>query len=119
MDVSVIQIIALTYGVVGIISLMAYWPTIRDLLNKKPSANTESYVIWGFTTFVTFMYSIFVLPDFLFRMISGLNFLICVTIAILSVHLKRQGAKIPKELPALVTKTKKRSRTATDVSGRH
>ncbi|MBI4173699.1 MAG: hypothetical protein HY519_03180, partial [Candidatus Aenigmarchaeota archaeon] len=87
-DTLLIQVIALAYGAVGVIATIAYWPTVKDLLRNRPSANLESYLIWTLTTGVTFLYSIFVLPDFLFRMVSFLNFAACATIALLSVRLR-------------------------------
>ena len=95
MDALFLQIITFLYATVGIISLAAYWPTIKDLLEKKPSANTTSYQIWAFTTGIAFAYSMFVLDDFWLRLISGLNFSICVTIALLSINLRRQSKSAP------------------------
>lgn len=70
-----VRIITLAYGAMVVVEIFAYWPTIHDLwLHKKPSANLYSYVLWTIATGISFLYSIFVLPDFLFRVISGVLF---------------------------------------------
>jgi hypothetical protein len=85
-----LKIITIAYGGVGIVSSIAYWPTIKDLyFHKKPSANVSSYIIWTATSGVTFLYSLFVLPDLLFRIVSGLNFLACATVLFLSIGLTK------------------------------
>ncbi|MDZ4846350.1 MAG: hypothetical protein SH857_12455 [Chitinophagales bacterium] len=72
------DIIKFAYGLVGIIGFIAYIPTIKDLyLHKKRSANRLSYVLWTLSTFIAMLYSFFVLNDFLFRLVSTLNFIAC------------------------------------------
>ncbi len=72
------NIIKYAYGFVGIIGFVAYLPTIKDLyLHKKRSANTLSYALWTLSTFIAMLYSFFVLGDFLFRLVSTLNFFAC------------------------------------------
>ena len=72
------DIIKYAYGFVGIIGFIAYLPTIKDLyLHKKRSANTLSYVLWTLSTFIAMLYRFFVLDDFLFRLVSTLNFFAC------------------------------------------
>jgi len=84
-----LQILIIAYASVGVISLVAYWPTIKDLYHhKKPSANTISYSLWTLTTGIAFLYSMFILPDLLFRIVSGLNFGACATVLFLSVRVK-------------------------------
>lgn len=83
-----LHLLSLAYGSVGIVALIAYFPTIKDLLHhKKKSANTASFIIWTATSGISFLYSIFVLPDPLFRFVSGVNFLACATVSILSLRL--------------------------------
>ncbi len=77
------QILTIAYAGVGLISLIAYWPTIRDLLAKKPSANTASYKIWTVTTAISFLYSLFILDDLLFRIVSGIHFFACSIVLLL------------------------------------
>lgn len=69
-----IQILAVTYAGVGVAGIIAYWPTIKDLLSGRPSANTLSYFLWTLTSTVTLLYALFVLHDLLFRLVSGLYF---------------------------------------------
>lgn len=78
-----LKLLALAYAVVGIVSTIAYWPTIKDLLAHTRSANTSSYVLWTVTGGITFLYSIFILPDTLFRFVSGMAFLACAVILLL------------------------------------
>ena len=89
-----ITILSILYAGVGIASLIAYIPTIKDLWHhEKPSANTSSYAIWTVTSLVAFLYSIFVLPDFLFRMVSTVNLVCCAIIFILMLKLDRDEKK--------------------------
>jgi len=85
----ILNILIISYGAVGLINIVAYWPTIKDLYHhKKPSANTLSFYMWTFASGVTFLYSLFILPDLLFQIVSGLNFLSCFTVLVLSIRLK-------------------------------
>ena len=87
-----LQIIVIAYGATGIVGLVGYWPTIKDLYHhKKPSANISSYVLWSSTGGISFLYAIFILPDLLLRIVSGINFFACVAVLILSLGLKRRG----------------------------
>ena len=80
------KILKIAYACVGVVGLIAYLPTIKDLYwHEKPSANTTSYIIWTVTSGITFLYSLFVLPDLLFRVVSGTNFGAIVLILILRV----------------------------------
>jgi hypothetical protein len=91
-DIS-LKIISLGYAASGIISTLAYWPTIKDLHHhKKPSANSTSYILWTATAFITLLYSLLVLPDLLFQFVSGANFAACAIILALSVGLQRRSA---------------------------
>jgi len=79
----------IAFGGVGIVSLIAYWPTIKDLYyHKKPSANITSYVLWTTTAGITFLYALFILPDLLFRIVSGISFGACAIVLFLSIKLK-------------------------------
>ena len=80
----------IAYAGVNVVSLIAYWPTIRDLyFHKKPSANITSYILWTITTGVTLLYALFILPDLLFRIGAVISFGACATILILTVRLKK------------------------------
>ena len=80
----------IAYASVAVISLIAYWPTIKDLYYKKPSANINSYVLWTATSGIAFLYSLFILPDLLFRIVSGLNFGACALVLLLSINLRHK-----------------------------
>jgi hypothetical protein len=76
----------IAYAFAGIICCIAYFPTIRDLyLHKKASPNTTTYILWTISALITLLYSFFILPDTLFRIISVANFVFCALILYLSV----------------------------------
>ncbi|MFA5887451.1 MAG: hypothetical protein WC852_01960 [Candidatus Nanoarchaeia archaeon] len=84
-----LQILVIAYASVGIITLLGYMPTIKDLYHrKKMSANIFSYAIWTFCAAVAFLYSIFILPDLLFIIVSGLGFIGCAIVLLLALSLK-------------------------------
>lgn len=85
----IIKLLAVSYGGVGVVNLIAYWPTIKDLFNKKPSANIPSYFLWTATSGITLLYSLFVLNDLLFRLVSGVNFVCCALILFLCIRIKK------------------------------
>ncbi len=66
-----IKSLTAAYGCVGVVGIAAYWPTVKDLIHKKPSANTSSYFIWMSASLITFLYSLFVVDDQLFQAVSG------------------------------------------------
>jgi hypothetical protein len=83
-----LQILIFAYASVGVVATIGYIPTIKDLWHhKKMSANISSYIIWTLTSGITFLYALFILPDMLFRIVSGLNFTCCAIILILSLSL--------------------------------
>ncbi len=78
--------LTISYAFAGVICCIAYFPTIRDLyFYKKASANTTTYILWTITALITLLYSFFILPDTLFRIISVANFVFCSLILYLSV----------------------------------
>jgi len=83
-----LQTLAVAYGSVGVVAALAYLPTIRDLFHRKLSANLASYSVWTATSGVTFLYSLFVLPDFLFRVVSAMNLGSCVATLLLCANVK-------------------------------
>jgi hypothetical protein len=86
-----LQVLVAAYGLVGLIGLSAYWPTIKDLYrHKKPSANITSFVLWTVTSIISFLYATFVLKDVLVQSITGLNFVACATVVVLSIGLKKR-----------------------------
>lgn len=83
-----LQLLSLAYASVGIVSAIAYYPTIKDLFKKKPSANVNSYLLWTITSTIAFLYSLIILDDLLFRFVSAVNFFACLLILILSLRIK-------------------------------
>lgn len=77
------------YAFAGAIGITAYLVTIRDLhFYKKMSANLTSYVIWSFTTGVTFLYGLFLMDDFLFQFVAGASFGFCFLVLLLALRLR-------------------------------
>jgi len=73
----------------GVINIVAYLPTIKDLYHhKKASANVHSYWLWTLTGAITLLYSLFILPDLLFIIVSLLNFLACIIVLCARITLK-------------------------------
>jgi hypothetical protein len=86
-----LQALVVAYAATGIVGLIGYWPTIKDLYQEeKPSANSASYILWSSTGGIAFLYALFVLPDLLLRIVSGINFFACLVVLILSVRLKKR-----------------------------
>ena len=84
-----LQILTLVYASIGIISAVAYWPTIKDLYHKKPSANITSYQLWTATSAIAVLYGWFILKDLPYKFVSGIGFIACATILILSMRIKK------------------------------
>jgi len=85
-----LSIIALLYAGTGIVATVGYFPTIRDLLNKKKSANINSYIIWTLCALVTVLYSWLVVHDLLLILVTGANFLCCALILVLVLKLEHK-----------------------------
>lgn len=83
-----LYVLKIAYAGIGVVSLVAYWSTVHDLLKKKPSANIASWTIWTTTSGIAFLYSIFILPDILFRIVSGIGFAACGLILVLRLQIK-------------------------------
>jgi len=83
-----IYILIFVYGLGGIITFIGYFPTIKDLWNKKASANVHTYLIWTITMFITSLYGFFVIKDLVFILVVNLQFLSCAFILALSLKLK-------------------------------
>ncbi|OGE19332.1 hypothetical protein A3J19_03695 [Candidatus Daviesbacteria bacterium RIFCSPLOWO2_02_FULL_41_8] len=85
-----LQALIVAYAGVGIVGFIGYWPTIKDLYYfRKPSANISSYTLWTIASGIAFLYSLFILPDLLFRIVSGLNFGACALVLFLSIRIKK------------------------------
>ncbi|GHV27308.1 hypothetical protein FACS1894176_09100 [Bacteroidia bacterium] len=77
------------YGVSGVISLIAYFPTIKDLLHGIPSANFTTYFLWFVYYLISVFYGVFVLFDWLFILVSVLDAGILLFITLLIVRVQR------------------------------
>ena len=84
---SSLQILSALYGIGGVLTFIGFFPTIRDLWKKKPSANIWTYVIWTATTLITSLYGFFILQNFLFTIVINLQLAACVIILILRIRL--------------------------------
>ena len=85
------DIITILFGATGVIGMLAYYPTIKDLyFHKKKSANSTSYLIWTITGGIGFLYALIVLSDTLLRIVAGINFVCCLTILFLSINLHKK-----------------------------
>lgn len=88
-----LKVIVLAYAITGIVAIIGYWPTIRDLMHKKRSAALGSYEIWTLTAAITFLYGTFILKDLLASVVMGLNFAACLTIFFLTLNFDRNNKK--------------------------
>ncbi len=85
-----LQLLRFAYGAVGLITFIAYFPTIKDLyVYKKPSANISSYILWTTTSGIALLYGLFILSDMLFISVSAVSFFACAIVLVLSIRLKR------------------------------
>ena len=82
-----LTILTVLYGVGGIVTFAGFFPTIRDLWLKKPSANIWTYVIWSTTTFLTSLYGLFILKNVVFDIVINLQLIACVVVLVLRVRL--------------------------------
>ncbi len=76
-----ITTIVFLYAATGVIGLIAYLPTFKDLKNKIVSANMHSYALWTLTYGIALLYAIFVVSDFLLSLVAGIHFVSCGLIA--------------------------------------
>lgn len=84
----ILPIIITLYAGTGVINILAYIPTIRDLTKNIASANIHSYIIWTLCGCVAFLYALLVISDLLLVVVTGLNFAACAVILFLSLRLK-------------------------------
>ncbi len=81
-------IIAFLYAGTGIVATIGYLPTIIDLIKNKKSANRNSYIIWTLCSGITFLYALLVISDLLLEIVTGLNFVSCAIILLLTLRLE-------------------------------
>lgn len=85
-----LNVLIIVYASVAVIGLIAYWPTIKDLYRKKPSANINSYMMWTVTSGIGFLYTLFILSDLLLRIVSGLYLGANALVLLLSIKLRHR-----------------------------
>jgi len=88
MESNFILIITFLYSIGGIATFLGFVPTMIDLWNKKPSANVNTYIIWGITTLFTSLYGFFVLQNLIFNIVINLQLFACIVVLILRIRLK-------------------------------
>lgn len=81
--------LTILYGASGVMTFLGFMPTIRDLWNKKPSANVGTYWIWTTTTFITSLYGFFILDNLVFNIVINLQLLACVIVLFLRLRLPK------------------------------
>ena len=85
---AVLQIIIFIYASTGIVAIIGYLPTIKDLIRKKESANIQSYVIWTFCNGAAFLYALVIITDLLLEIVTGLSFVFCAIILAFALKLR-------------------------------
>ena len=83
------MIISVLYAGTGILATIGYLPTIKDLLNKKASANLNSYIVWTSLGVVTFIYTFLIIQDFLLLTMTGLILISNSIVLILALKLNK------------------------------
>jgi len=84
-----LRIITFLYAGTGVVTVLGYLPTIKDLYHRKrPSANINSYIIWTLCSGIVLLYMMMATSDLLLQTVTGLNFLFCFIILILAIRLK-------------------------------
>ncbi len=86
--VTTLQIVVFLYASTGIVAIIGYFPTIKDLLRKKESANIQSYIIWTFCNCIAFLYALLIISDLLLEIVTGLSFASCAIILAFALRLK-------------------------------
>ena len=84
----------MAYAIGGVVTLLGYIPTVRDLYQGKPSANATTYLIWLITTFIATLYGVFVLKDTMYLLVVGLQLIACLIIMIMRLRLYYATKKV-------------------------
>jgi hypothetical protein len=87
---TLLNILAVAYLSTGIIAVIGFWPTIKDLYHKKHSANITTYILWTFVSVIGVLYGLFILKDLLYIIVSMLNLIGCAIILFLAMRLKHK-----------------------------
>ena len=89
--IDIIKALILLYACTGIISSMAYLPTIKDQMHGKKSATTSSYLLWTMTGLVSLLYALIIIKDFWLIVVNALSFVFCAIILVLALMLERKN----------------------------
>jgi hypothetical protein len=89
MQTTALTILTILYGIGGIATFIGFMPTIRDLWNKKPSANATTYWIWTTTTLITSLYGFFILDNLVFNLVINFQLFACVIILYMRLRLPK------------------------------
>ena len=81
------NIISMLYAIGGVVMILGYYPTIKDLRNKL-HANPQTYFIWGAVSFISVMYGTFVMKDWLYTSFMVIHTIICMAISFWSARLR-------------------------------
>jgi len=87
MEETLLYILTFVYSIGGVVTFIGFFPTMRDLWNKKPSANISTYIVWAITTFFTSLYGIFILKILVFIVVINLQLLATLIVLILRMRL--------------------------------
>ncbi len=89
----VTAVISFLYAATGIVAILGYIPTIRDLIKNNRGANFHSYVVWTLCSVISFLYALIVISDLLLEIVTGLNLAACAIIMILTLRIKPKRKK--------------------------
>ncbi len=68
--------IAFLYSTVGIILVCGYIPQIYTLIRTKSACRAislKAWLIWEYTSFISLLYSVYVLPDLKLAIVNAIN----------------------------------------------
>lgn len=88
------NLLKILYLSTGLITIVGYWPTIKDLYRRKPSASAASYKIWTFESGIALLYSLLMLDDILVQISMAVTFACCALILALRLRMKGYKEKI-------------------------
>jgi len=86
-----LYVLTFLYGIGGLVTFAGFFPTIKDLWHKKPSANASTYAIWATTTFFASLYGFFILQNLVFNIVINLQLAACFIVLVLRLRLKRHA----------------------------
>ncbi len=81
--------ITFLYVCAGVVGTAGYLPTIKDLMQKKKTANIKSYLIWTICAAITLIYAILVISDTLFTIAAAATLALCAIILMIALRLDK------------------------------